>query len=143
MPDPPLPKGDGLGDVRAILAEELEHGLHPTDGRDLSVELDKARASMDRINGKRAAEAERLSQLVVEISNALVDLGMLPIQDIPKSQSRFGKSCRRLVSFWSACKKRWPSAPIHGIELGLGAALVASRCPSHCLSFFLFFCYSR
>jgi hypothetical protein len=37
-----------------------------------------------RINAEHATEAERLSQLVVEISNALVELGMLPIQDIPQ-----------------------------------------------------------
>jgi hypothetical protein len=33
----------------AILVEELEHDLHPTDGRELSVELDKARTCVDRI----------------------------------------------------------------------------------------------
>jgi hypothetical protein len=44
----------------AILAKELEHGLHPTDGRDWSVELDKARTRVDRIDGERAAEAEQL-----------------------------------------------------------------------------------
>jgi hypothetical protein len=56
--------------------------------RDLSAELEKTHARMDRINGERATEAGRLSQLVMGISNALVDLGMLPIQDIlqlPKS----------------------------------------------------------
>jgi hypothetical protein len=42
----------------AILSEELEHGLHPSDRRDQSVELDKARARMYRIDGKRAAEDE-------------------------------------------------------------------------------------
>jgi hypothetical protein len=36
------------------------------------------------IKGERAAEAGKLSQLVVEISNPLVDLGMLPIWDIPQ-----------------------------------------------------------
>jgi hypothetical protein len=40
--------------------------------------------SVGRINAEHATEAERLSQLVVEISNALVELGMLPIQDIPQ-----------------------------------------------------------
>jgi hypothetical protein len=32
--------------------------------------------------GERTTEAGPLSQLVVEISNALVNLGLLPIQDI-------------------------------------------------------------
>jgi hypothetical protein len=32
---------------------------------------------------ERATEAGKLSMLVIGISNALVDLGMLPIRDIP------------------------------------------------------------
>jgi hypothetical protein len=39
---------------------------------------------VDGITGERATESEQLSQLVIEISNALVDLGMLPISDIPQ-----------------------------------------------------------
>jgi hypothetical protein len=35
----------------AILAEKLERGLHPLNRRDLSVELDKAQARVDRIDG--------------------------------------------------------------------------------------------
>jgi hypothetical protein len=38
---------------------------------------------VDGINGECTTEAGRLSQQVMGISNALVDLGMLPIQDIP------------------------------------------------------------
>jgi hypothetical protein len=41
-----------------ILAEELERGLHPPDGWDLSAELDKACASVDRSIDDCAAEAE-------------------------------------------------------------------------------------
>jgi hypothetical protein len=67
-----------------ILAEELERGLHPTNGQDLSAELDKACAQVAMINGERAAEAKQLSQWVVRISNILVDLGILPAQDIPQ-----------------------------------------------------------
>jgi hypothetical protein len=63
---------------------ELERGLHPIDGCDLSVELDKARARVHRIDGERVAEAEQLSQQVMRISNVLVDLDLLPIQDIPQ-----------------------------------------------------------
>jgi hypothetical protein len=59
--------------------EELESCLCRTNGRDLSTELDMTRASVDMIDGERAAETERLSQLIVEISNALVDLGMLSV----------------------------------------------------------------
>jgi hypothetical protein len=62
-----------------ILAGEKECGLHPPDGQDLSTELDKICMCMDRIDAERAIEARWLSQLAVEISNTLVDLGMLPV----------------------------------------------------------------
>jgi hypothetical protein len=45
-----------------ILSEEPERGLHPSDGRNMSVELDEAHARMKRINDECAAEAERLSR---------------------------------------------------------------------------------
>jgi hypothetical protein len=67
-----------------MLAEELEHVPHPPNGQDLSMELDKARARADKIDGKHAAEAERLSWQVMRISGVLVDLGMLLIQNIPQ-----------------------------------------------------------
>jgi hypothetical protein len=67
----------------AILAEEQVRGLHPFDRWDLSVELGEIRAHMDGIEGECTTEAGQLSQLVVGISNTLVNLGMLPIQNIP------------------------------------------------------------
>jgi hypothetical protein len=45
----------------SILAEKLECGLHPTDMRDLSVELDRIRVDVEWINSEHTAEAERLS----------------------------------------------------------------------------------
>jgi hypothetical protein len=62
-----------------ILAEEQAHGLAPIAGRDLPTELEEARAHVDGITGECAVEAGQLSQLVTEISNALVNLGMLLI----------------------------------------------------------------
>jgi hypothetical protein len=44
----------------AILAEELECNLHRPDRQNLSAELDKACARVDRIDGERATKAERL-----------------------------------------------------------------------------------
>jgi hypothetical protein len=41
-----------------ILAEELERDKHHPNGRDLSVELDKARAHVERINTERATKGE-------------------------------------------------------------------------------------
>jgi hypothetical protein len=38
---------------------------------------------VDGIGGEPTVEAQQLSQLVVEICNALADLGMLPVEDIP------------------------------------------------------------
>jgi hypothetical protein len=58
-----------------ILAKELKSGLHPVNGQDLSAKLDRAHMHVDRTP-----------------PNSLVDLGMLPIQDIPNSHSRSGKS---------------------------------------------------
>jgi hypothetical protein len=78
MPEPSLPTGEGPGGTRG------DTGLHPPNGRVLSMELGQTCTHVDRINGERATEAGQLSQLVVGISNALVDLGMLPVQDIPQ-----------------------------------------------------------
>jgi hypothetical protein len=77
-----------------ILLEELERGLHPPDGRDLSAELDKTHARVDRIDSEYAAEDEQLSWWVMRISGILVNLGMLSIQDIPQ----LSKSAREVLS---------------------------------------------
>jgi hypothetical protein len=68
----------------AILVEEQECGLHPYDGWDLSGELEEMHARVDRIKGEHDAKVRQLSQLVVEISSILVDLGMLPVWHIPQ-----------------------------------------------------------
>jgi hypothetical protein len=57
----------------------------------------------------------------------------------PNSQSRFGKSCRWLVLFWSACKKHWPPVLVCGTELEMVTTPIASgRPPPPHLSFFFF-----
>jgi hypothetical protein len=66
-----------------ILTKEQVCSMHPFDGQDLPAELEEAHACVDGITGEQAAEAGHLSQLVMEIYEALVDLGMLPIWDIP------------------------------------------------------------
>jgi hypothetical protein len=63
----------------ATLVEEWAQGLHPFDGQDLLVELEEIHARVAGIEDKCTAEARKLSTLVVGISNALVDLAMLPI----------------------------------------------------------------
>jgi hypothetical protein len=46
------------------------------------VELEGHQTRVDRVGAECATEARQLSRLVTEISNALVNLGMLPVQDI-------------------------------------------------------------
>jgi hypothetical protein len=48
------------------------------------VELDKARASVNRTSDDHAVEAERLSRQVVQVASILVDLGLLLVEDIPQ-----------------------------------------------------------
>jgi hypothetical protein len=58
-------------------------GLYSFDGRDLSTELEKLCEHMAEVEDKYTAAAVQLSRSVMEISDALVDLGMFPIRDIP------------------------------------------------------------
>jgi hypothetical protein len=61
------------------LAMELARGLYSFDGRDLSVELEERHEHMAGVESQCATEAVQLPQSVMEISDALVDLGMFPI----------------------------------------------------------------
>jgi hypothetical protein len=65
------------------LVDYQARGLYSPDGRDLLSELRKLRERVARVEDNRAAEAEQLSWSTMEISNALVDLNMMPIQGIP------------------------------------------------------------
>jgi hypothetical protein len=89
-----------------LLAEGLDRGLHPPDGRVLSAELSQACARMDRINGKCTTEAERLLWQVMRVSHILVDLGMLPIKDIPQ----LSKSAREVLPAVGLILKRLQEA---------------------------------
>jgi hypothetical protein len=66
----------------AKLVEEQARGLHPFDGQDLPAELEELHMRVIGAKDKRTAEAGKLSMLVMGISNALIDLGMLPILGI-------------------------------------------------------------
>jgi hypothetical protein len=68
---------------REKLTEEQARGHCSFDGRDLSVELEELRGHMAGVESERIAEAVQLSQLVMEISDALVDLGVFAIRYIP------------------------------------------------------------
>jgi hypothetical protein len=47
------------------------------------VKLEELRESVAGVESERVAEVMQLSWSVMEISDALVDLGMFPIRDIP------------------------------------------------------------
>jgi hypothetical protein len=66
----------------AILAEELECRLHPLDGHDLPMELDESRAWVDGIADDCVVEVGRLSRQLMRVVSVLIDLGLLPIEQI-------------------------------------------------------------
>jgi hypothetical protein len=63
----------------AKLVEEHARGLYSFDGRDLSTELEEFRMRVAGVEDEHTTKASKMLTLVVGISNALVDLGMLPI----------------------------------------------------------------
>jgi hypothetical protein len=66
----------------AKLVEKHACGLHSFNGRDLSVKLEEVCVHVTGVEDERAVEARELSALVIEASNTLVHLRMLPIRDI-------------------------------------------------------------
>jgi hypothetical protein len=67
-----------------ILVEELEHDLHHLEGRDLPLELYKARAWANEIADNRVGKVERQSRKLVQVAGVLINLGLPPIEDIPQ-----------------------------------------------------------
>jgi hypothetical protein len=65
------------------LAEEQARGLYSFNGRDLSVELEKLHERMAGVENECIAKTVQLSWSVMEISDALVNLDVFPIRDIP------------------------------------------------------------
>jgi hypothetical protein len=66
------------------LAEEQAWGLYSFDRRGLSTELEELHEHIAGVESERATEAMQPSWSIMEISNALVDLGVFPIQGIPE-----------------------------------------------------------
>jgi hypothetical protein len=64
--------------------EEQMHDLHSFDGHDLSAELKELHTRVSGVEDECTVKAGELSQLVMEISNVLVDLGTLRIWGIPQ-----------------------------------------------------------
>jgi hypothetical protein len=86
------------------LAEDQARGLYSFDGRDLSAEVEKLRKRVVGVEDEQAIEVEQLSWSVREISDALVDLNVLPIRDIP-SQPRSAKDV--LAVFILVLERLW------------------------------------
>jgi hypothetical protein len=63
------------------LVEEHAHDLYPFNGRDPSVELEKLRKRVARVENERI-KAVQLSWSVMEIFDALVNQAVFPIWDI-------------------------------------------------------------
>jgi hypothetical protein len=68
------------------------------------VELERLHEHEDRVEDEHAVEAKQLSRSVRDISNALVNLIVLPIQDIP-SQPRSTKDV--LTTFSLIWERLW------------------------------------
>jgi hypothetical protein len=63
-------------------ADDQVRGLYPSDGRDLPSELGKLHERVAKVEDNHAAKAEQLSRWTMDISDALVDLNVMPIQGI-------------------------------------------------------------
>jgi hypothetical protein len=63
--------------------EEQARGLSSFDGRDISVEVEELHGCVAGIESECAIEAMQLSQSIMEIFDALIDLGTFSIRDIP------------------------------------------------------------
>jgi hypothetical protein len=61
------------------LNNDQARGLYPPDGRNLWSELGKLHERMAEVEDDHAVEAKQLSRSTMEISNALVNLNVLPI----------------------------------------------------------------
>jgi hypothetical protein len=79
------------------LAEDQARCLYPPSRRSLPSELGKLCERIAGTEDDHTVEAEQLSQSIREISNALVNLNVLPIQDIP-SQSWSAKDVLAVFS---------------------------------------------
>jgi hypothetical protein len=67
----------------AKLVDKQACGLDFFDRRDLPAELEELRTRVAGVEEERAVKVGKLAALVVEASNTLVDLGMLPIWEVP------------------------------------------------------------
>jgi hypothetical protein len=84
------------------LAKEPAWGLYSFDGRDLSVEPEELHGRVAEVESERATEVVQLFRSVMKKSDALVDLGVFPIRDIP-AQLRSARYVLTMVSLVLEC----------------------------------------
>jgi hypothetical protein len=82
MSDHSFPIGDRPGGAWGEAGGGTGSGPISLWRRDLPAELEELHARVARVVDDRTTEARKLSMMVMGISNVLVDLRILPIQDI-------------------------------------------------------------
>jgi hypothetical protein len=124
----------------AKLAEEQAHNPYSFDGRDLPTELEELRVCVAGVEDERTAEAGELAVLVVATSNALVDLRMLPIQEVPQLPNTAQEVLKAVVSSWSTCERCAPPTLVPGTRRWSATIPVARAILLAIFGLFLFFC---
>jgi hypothetical protein len=92
------------------LVDDQAWALYTPDGRDLSSKLGRHYECVAEVEDDHSTEVEQLSWSTMEISNALVDLHMMPIQGIP-SQPRLVKNV--MEAFALVLERLHEKAPVH------------------------------
>jgi hypothetical protein len=75
---------EGPGSVGGKAGGKQACGLHSFDGSDLLAKLEELCVHLAGVEDEHAVEAGELLTLVIEASNTVVDLRMLPMWDIPQ-----------------------------------------------------------
>jgi hypothetical protein len=99
------------------------------------MELEELHACVAGVKDERAIEAGKLSKLVVEISNSLVDLLTLPVRDIPQLPKSAQVVLAAADLILSTCERNMPSTPVPMTKLW---PTVIPVTPSHPTCHFFF-----
>jgi hypothetical protein len=93
------------------------------------VELEKLHERVDGVEDERVTEAVQLSWSVMEISNALVNLGVFPIRDIP-AQPKSADDVLTVVNL--VLERLWEEhASITGSDIRNSACTALLQPPGH------------
>jgi hypothetical protein len=120
------------------LATEQAQGLYPFDGRDILVELEELREHMARVENEHDVEAVQLSRLVMEISDALVGLGLSPIWGIPAHPTSAQDVLTMANLIMEHMWKNMPPTRVPGSKTCLSGAATTAGYPIYHLYYFCF-----